>query len=197
MGNGTAKNVIDYLDNLIDKGRGSQGAINPLKIAFTKVMRTVDGTNWQSVMVHSIGAEDYMDRFAKLTLGKYSRESLAAYKTRFTKVIEWYLQFLADPGWMPNIQRRAPRRQKTTIAIQSTISQQQLMPAPIAVPQVAVQQPDAPQVPAPALASPPDFITYPYPLSDGQLIQIGLPVRLSKLDARRIGAFIESIAVDD
>jgi hypothetical protein len=188
MGNGTAKGLIEYLDNLIARGKGSPGAINPLKIAFTKVMKTVDGNNWQSVSVRGIDVDSYMDRFTNLTLGKYSSESLVAYKTRVGKVIGWYTRFLDTPGWEPSIQRRAPRQNKDTDLITTPTPTE----APTSNPE-AVQQPQPATPPASSL---PDFITYPYPLSNGQLVQISLPLKLSKTDAKRIGAFIESIAIE-
>lgn len=48
----------------------------------------------------------------------------------------------------------------------------------------------------PEIVNAPGRVLYPYPLSDGQLIHISLPVKLMKSDARRIAAFIESIAID-
>jgi hypothetical protein len=193
MGNGTARGLVEYLDNLVDRGKGSLGAISPLKIAFTKVLKTVDGNDWQAVEVRTIDVEDYMHRFANLTLGKYSPETLSIYKTRVGKVVNWYVQFLDTPGWAPSIQRRAPRQPKKAAAVAAS--------APVAQSQAgispAAQGQQAPAQPAPAPTNPPDFITYPYPLSNGQLIQISLPVKLSRSDAKRIAAFIESIAVDN
>jgi hypothetical protein len=207
MGDGTARGLVGYLDNLVERGKASHGAINPLKIAFTKVLKTVDGNGWQSINIRDIDVDDYMHRFANLTLGKYSTESLAAYRTRVSKVTSWYIQFLDTPGWAPSIQRRAPRRSKNSFDTEPLpISQQaaittQAPPAAISQPIINAADPQA-AVPPPATSlvsptNPPDFITYPYPLSDGQLIQISLPVKLSKLDAKRIGAFIESIAVGE
>jgi hypothetical protein len=49
----------------------------------------------------------------------------------------------------------------------------------------------------PTLANTQGRILYPYPLSDGQLIHISLPIKLSKKDAKRISTFIESIAIEE
>ena len=42
-----------------------------------------------------------------------------------------------------------------------------------------------------------DRILYPYPLSDGQVVHISLPLKLSKKDAKRLAVFIESIAIEE
>jgi hypothetical protein len=187
MGNGKANNVIEYLDNLQEKGKASQGAITPLKIAFTKVLQTVDGDKWEDTEVNSIDLDDYMARFSNLTMGKYSTESLTAYKSRVNRVLGWYTNFLDKPGWAPNLQQRT-RTPKT---------EKKSKPAPPALGQTP--QPPQSQAPhsMPEVANSPGRVLYPYPLLDGQLIHISLPIRLSKTDAQRIAAFVESIAVEE
>lgn len=190
MGDGRAKNVLGYLDNLIEKGKATSGAITPLKTAFSQVVRVVDGENWEETDVKSIDVEDYMARFANLTMGKYSSDSLTVYKSRVNKVVSWYLQFLDKPGWTPDVKKRN-RTSKSKVS-----EQQKTMP--VQVPTVSSQTPTQPERPQsmPEIANAPGRVLYPYPLTDGQLIHISLPVRLSKDDARRIAAFIESIAID-
>ena len=189
MGDGKAKNALEYLDSLVNKGKATKGAIAPLKIAFTQVVRVVDGEeNWGETTVKSIDVNDYMARFANLTMGKYSSDSLTAYKSRVNKVVSWYTQFLDKPGWTPDVQKRN-RAPKT--AINNKQKGEHSQPASVHIP----SQPAAPQS-MPEIANTPGRILYPYPLLDGQLIHISLPVKLMKSDARRIAAFIESIAID-
>lgn len=185
MGDGKAKNLLEYLDNLIEKGKATSGAIKPLKIAFTKVVQTIEGEKWESTEVKGIDVEDYMARFANLTMGKYSSNSLTEYKSRVNKVIGWYIQFLDKPGWTPDIQKRnrTPKASSPKTEQISVISPRSDDPR------------DVPQT-MPSVVNAPGRILYPYPLLDGQLIHISLPIKLSKQDARRIGAFIESIAIE-
>lgn len=188
MGDGKAKNVLEYLDNLIEKGKATKGAIVPLKVAFTQVIRVVDGDNWEDTNVKGVDVEDYMARFANLTMGKYSSDSLTVYKSRVNKVVSWYTQFLDKPGWTPDVQRRN-RAPKGPISVKQKVAPTQ---------SISSQTPNQPGVPQsmPEIANTPGRILYPYPLSDGQLIHISLPVKLLKSDAHRIAAFIESIAID-
>ena len=184
MGEGKAKNVVEYLDNLIDRGKATPGAIRPLKIAFTKVVQTIDGENWEDTDVRSIDVEDYMSRFANLTMGRYASDSLTVYKSRVNKVVAWYIQFLDTPGWAPDVQRR-----NSTSKAKNSGKNNETKPLMAVLPQ------NVPQA-IPSITNAADRILYPYPLSDGQLIQISLPVNLTKQDAKRIGFFIESIALD-
>ena len=190
MGDGKAGNVIEYLDNLIDKGKASKGAIDPLKIAFAKVIQTIDGDQWENTEVRTIDVGDYMARFANLTMGKYASDSLTVYKSRINKVVGWYIQFLDKPGWTPDIQRRNRSNKATVIQTNPSTSKTISVAS-------SVNSGDATPQSMPSVANAPNRILYPYPLSDGQLIHISLPVKLSKIDAKRIGSFVESIAVDD
>lgn len=189
MGDGKAKNVLEYLDNLVEKGKASDGAITPLKTAFAKVVQTIDGEEWENTEVRSIDLEDYMARFTNLTMGKYSSDSLTVYKSRVNKVIGWYTQFLDKPGWTPDVQKRN-RTAKSTTQISNQHRENRNIPV------TSFTRNDSPQS-MPAIANTSNRILYPYPLSDGQLVHISLPIKLSKVDAKRIGSFIESIAIDE
>ncbi len=180
MGDSKAASVLEYLQNLETKGKASSGAIRPLKIAFSKVLQSVDGENWEKTDVRTIDIEDYMSRFANLTMGKYSSDSLSAYKSRLTRALSWYLQFLEKPGWTPDVNQRARKESVNKGAVKQ--------------PQKAT--PDTQPAPMTPEADS-NRIVYPYPLIDGQLIHISLPLKLSRIDAKRIGTFIESISIDE
>ena len=105
MGDGKAENVLEYLDNLVEKGKATAGTVRPLKTAFAKVLQIVDGENWHTTDVKSMDVGDYMARFANLTMGKYSSGSLIEYKSRVNKVTAWYINFLNNPGWAPSVQK--------------------------------------------------------------------------------------------
>jgi hypothetical protein len=188
MGDGKAINVIEYLDNLIEKGKATNGAIRPLKIAFTKVMQVIEGEEWERADVRTIDVNDYMSRFGILTMGKYASDSLTVYKSRVNKAISWYLQFLDKPGWTPEVQRRDRSQKKVASSVKpaNRIQGHQNSAG------------DAPVNPAQqsAVLNTKDRIVYPYPLSSGEIVQFSLPTILLKKDAKRIASFIESIAMD-
>lgn len=186
MGDGKAINVVEYLDNLIEKGKATTGAIRPLKIAFSKVMQVIEGESWENADVKAIDIEDYMSRFGVLTMGKYASDSLITYKSRFNKAVTWYLQFLDKPGWTPEVQRRN-RTPKTAIKSKIMVKADQT--------ETRQEEPTA-SIEVSTLPTK-DRIIYPYPLVSGEVVQFSLPIKLSKVDARRIGLFIESIAMDE
>ena len=191
MGEGKAKNVIDYLDNLAEKGRVAPGTIVPLKTAFTKVMEAIDKETWGEVDIKNIDVNDYMDRFANLTMGKYGTDSLIVYKSRVNRALGWYKKFLEAPGYAPEIGRRAKSVNPSVKKITKTVIPKQTAPAdntPITKEQPSFMS---------DVANAPGRVLYPYPLSDGEFIHISLPPKLSRKDANRISSFVQSIAIDE
>jgi len=110
IGTGTSAGLVEYLDAIVEKGRGTSGAIQPLKTAFTKVAQEVDGSDWGIKLVSEIDIDDYISRFGNLTRGKYSDKTLTVYKSRVNRVVGWYLKFMDHAGWMPTLSARQPRK---------------------------------------------------------------------------------------
>ncbi len=174
IGEGRAKDLLQYLDNLVDKGKVTKGAIAPLKTSFSKVLKTVDGEEWLDVVIKEVDVDDYMRRFANLTMGTYSTRSLSEYKFRIKKAIGWYVNFLDHPGWAPDLSGK-----KATFA-----------PKKVKKPQA-----EAPyhsiddytiQLPTTAKHSFPGLITYPFPLTNGQMANLSLPAKLPRAEAQKI-----------
>lgn len=188
IGLGNAAGLVEYLDTIIEKGRATSGAIIPLKTAFRQVMEAVDGKDWTQKQVTDIDVEDYLTRFGNLTRGRYSDGSLVTYKSRVNKAVGWYLKFMEQPGWMPSVPTRAPRgasngpkpapKDQTPTTPSLTVKEQAKNP----------QGGDA-------TIPPGDLMTYPFPLSNGQMATLKLPFALEESDAKRLERFIDSLVL--
>lgn len=185
MTNGTARGMLLFLEDLVDRGRAQPGSVNPLKSAARQILSTVDGDDWESVDVRGVDVDDYMARFANKTHGTYTSGSLRAYSARLRRALTWYSAFLSRPDWTPpQAGQRTPKR--------SSASRPQDDAATAAAGSSNAEQ----SSPAQPDDRAPDLITYPFPLVDGRMVYLRLPVRLSTADARRISAFLDSMAVD-
>lgn len=179
---GNAGGLLAFMDFMIDKGYGSAGAISPWKSAAKQVFSTVEGDDFENVDVRSLDIDEYMDRFQNRTIGKYSAESLRAYRQRFRKAVEAYRAYLADPNWRPSLKRTA--RPKKGNADSSKRSKATTTPAPD-------QAPTTPSAPAASL------IAYPFPLKSGQMAQLHLPAQgLDREDADRLTHFLRALVFD-
>lgn len=188
IGLGNAAGLLEYLDTIIDKGRATSGAIIPLKTAFRQVMEQVDGKDWQQKQVTEIDVDDYLARFGNLTRGRYSDQSLVTYKSRVKKVVEWYLKFMDQPGWMPSVERRAPRGASKN----RTAASKNQGSSVTASAGGSANANDPNDIHAAAAEG---FTTYPFPLSGGQMATLKLPVALQEADAKRLERFIDSLVV--
>ncbi len=187
IADGTAAGVIEYLDVIVEKGRATTGAIQPLKTAFVKVLESVDGESWASVNVTKIDVDDYMTRFANLTRGVYSTKSITVYKSRVNRVLGWYSQFLSDPngGWMPTISIRAtPKKAKDKS--ENKAKQHQSTPS---------ERRAGQDMSSPVHVMTENMISYPFPLSGGSLATLNLPTNLTQQDADRIAGFVRTLVV--
>lgn len=186
IGQGNAAGLIEYLDNIVDKGRATSGAIVPLKTAFKKVMEAVDGKDWGKIQVSEIDVEDYLTRFSNLTRGRYSDQSLSVYKSRVGKAVTWYLKFMEQPGWMPSVGRRSPQSgDKSGVELSR--------PRSSSGKSGTKAHKAAAGVGAPTVAA--ELVTYPFPLTGGQIATLNLPANLDENDAKRLERFVDSLVV--
>ncbi len=187
IGSGTVKGMIEFLDNLISKGRVAPGSVTPMKTIVKQIMLTVDGKeNWQEVDIRSVDVNDYIGRFANLTAGKYTAESLLVYKSRLNKAKNWYTNFLINPGWAPPKKTTLP----TPRANGELTDAGEKKPTTQAVDMIDSKQEQK-------VAIPNDLITYPFPLRAGKIVHLYLPIDLTLQEAKRLGKYLESLSVDN
>lgn len=184
IGSGTVAGLLEFLDTIVEKGRATQSAIQPIKISINKVFEVVDGSEWELVSVKSIDLDDHIERFATKTIGTYSPKSISVYKSRINRAIAWYMKFLNEKGWMPQVKPRLPASSKR---------------ANIETPPV---QPDTTGSMQPVVAVEPsnylinNALTYPFPLENGEIARLSLPRELTASDANRLAKFIQTLVME-
>ena len=158
--------------------------ISPWKSAAKQVFSTMEGDDFEAVDVRTFDVDEYMGRFENRSIGKYSSDSLRAYRQRFKKAVEAYRAYLADPNWRPPAPRRSQRSQKA-----NGDSAKRPKPGARTTPDVPMDIPSA----SPSTA----LIAYPFPLKNGQMAQLHLPAQgLDKEDADRLTHFIRALVFD-
>lgn len=188
IGSGTVKGLLEFLDQLIEKGRMSSGSITPLKSTVRQVFSAVDGKDgWQNVDIRNVNVEDYINRFGNLTIGKYSKDSIVVYKSRLTKALNWYSKFLIEPGWSPKSSIKPTDKSiKTEKKFTKTLSQ-------IIIP---TEKNETQSIDMNKTSETSDLIAYPFPLRAGKIVRLYLPIDLKHSEAKRLGNFIESLSID-
>jgi len=182
---GNALGLIEFLDNLVEKGRAPAGSISPLKTAIIQILSTVDGKDdWQKVEVTSIDIVDYVNRFGVLTNGRYTAGSLTTYKSRLTKASNWYKNFLTQPGWTPP--KETFRQPKADVKPDVGIKSLELVKEPLTQKQSTSN-----------LSEQSDLIAYPFPLRANKIVRLFPPYDLKLSEAKRLGKYLESLSIDE
>jgi hypothetical protein len=183
IGSGTAKGLIEFLDQLVQKGRATGGSILPLKSTVRQVLAAVDGNDkWDSTDMRKLDVEDYINRFKNKTMGKYNEASYITYKSRLAKAVDWYNKFLVQPGWVPT---KSP-----------TSKPKKTEGKPVA-PTVEKTPTESPTVPdRPVDKDKQDLIAYPFPLRAGKVVYLYLPSDITKSEATRLSNYLTSLCVE-
>lgn len=154
-----------------------------LRSAVRKVLVATEGEGWADVDLTSLDLDEVTQRFERLRTGRYKPDSMLVYKSRFKNAVSMYLNYVANPsGWRYRAERPAASRGtgKKTVTIKSpgggTIAEG--------------------GAPAQSRNDDTSTIDYPYPLRAGLVVRIKLPTDLTKHEATRLAAFLDSLAID-
>lgn len=184
ISSGTVAGLMDFMDFMVQKGYGSQGAISPWKSAAKTVFQTVEGDEFTAFEVRSFDIDEYFARFETKSMGRYAADSLGAYRARFRKAVEAYRSYLADPNWKPSLRASASKRPPRDPQQRSGRTPANPAPASSA---------DVPLAPA---TNSPSMIAYPFPLKSGQMARLELPTQLERDDADRMAAFLRTLVFE-
>ncbi len=156
-----------------------------LRGAAAQVLSVLD--NWESVDVRTIDVDDAFRRFMNKKASQFKQGSLQAYSKRWPIAVRSFLEYAANPAaWKapasdkPTVLKRERKNNGTTI--EET------------VPEVSARTPAAPAMPPTSPTS--GLVDYPFPLREGRLAYLRLPVDLKQAEVKRLTAFLNTLAVD-
>lgn len=184
IADGNARGLLAFMDFMIEKGYGSAAAIGPWKSAARQVFERVEGEGFEDTDVRSFDIDEYIGRFENRSHGKYSANSLRAYRGRFRKAVESYRSYLADPNWRPALRPSSRLVKSNGTAEKPTRSR----------PRTEAKAPSEQTTQVPTATS--SLIAYPFPLKSGQIAQLQLPTQLEHEDAERLIQFVRALVFD-
>jgi len=185
----TGAGLVAFLDYAIAKGYLKTATGQAMKTAVKEILSATQGPDgWETVDLTSLDEDDVLRRFETLRAMKFSAGSLSTYKGRYARAAAMFEEFRASPStWRPSVKQRS--RTKGNGA--STAA----APAPTGLDGAASPIPTPHPAPHPGRGS--AIITYPFPLRQGVLASVELPPDLTRREAQRLVAFIESLAIED
>ena len=188
----TGAGLVAFLDYAIQKGYLKTATGQAMKTAVKEVLSATEGADgWETVDLTSLDEDDVLRRFETLRAMKFSSGSLSTYKGRYSRAAAMFEEFRASPAtWRPSVKQRSRSKgndASTSAAPESSKTGSGAPPTP--------EPPPGPSAPHPGHGA--AIITYPFPLRQGVLASLELPPDLTRREARRLAAFIESLAIED
>jgi hypothetical protein len=181
-GDGSIAGMFKWIQWTIDTHELIDATASSLRTACVKVLDVVDDHN---VPVDSIDVDDVTRKFHNKHRGTMKDATLDTYEQRFRQTVEMYKKWLVkDDSWRP-AQRKSSAK-KSTPNGKSTPADKGQVTSP------AEQQ--TPKVDPPPQ---PGMITYPFPIRPGMQGRIMLPEDLTMREAKRIAAFVSTLAFED
>jgi hypothetical protein len=174
---GSARDFVDHWDWAASKGLMPKATAGALRIAASRILQ-IEGETWESVDVRELDVESLLGRFENLAKKEFAPGSLSTYQSRFRKALQLYLSYLKDPS---------AYRPPTRGVRRSTADGRRAAPRAAAEAGPDVER-DLPGYT--------DMVKYPFPIRNGVIAQLSLPVDLQKGEAKRLAAFLDSLAVE-
>lgn len=188
---GTGAGLLAFLDWAGTRGEISPSTAKTIAVAVGKVLAVEADPD--GVDVRNLDLDDLFGRFETLNRTNYTTESLTAYRSRFFRAVTMYKAWLdRRPDWKSH----GGRPTSKAVVVRPSGNGK---PAPKKRPgKSPVQQPTAPA--SPELVEPVStavaMVPYDLPLRPGLRVRLVLPELLTQADARRIAAFVDSLAFD-
>jgi hypothetical protein len=192
---GTAKDFVDHWDWVTTKGLLNANTARTYKAAAARVLQ-IEGQGWESLDVRSLDVESLLGRFENLVKKDFTPASLAAYSSRFQAALRLYLSYLDDPrSYRPQSRDRAAQVDRgrraagkgTSAPGQSTTGKADVGGAQHVLVGDHARGLDQPTS---------KMVRYPFPIRSGIIAELVLPIDLRRSEAKRLQAFLDSIAME-
>lgn len=178
------KDLVEFWNWAAQRGEIGAHAARALRSACKEVLTTVEPEGWETVDLTALEPEGFCQRFVRLKAGSnFKPDSLTAYQQRFRRALASYLEYLEAPDkWQYGAERpsstKEPKAKGGTRPSQPKIQRQSNKKV----------DPNKSQM-----------LTYPFPVRpwSGLVVNITLPVDLTRQEAKRLATFVESLAVDN
>ncbi len=171
-----------FIEFVVAKGLVHPATAQGWRVATAKVLEQLSAEELADV--RSIDVEGTFKDFLNRYPGRLSPASVGEYRRRVGRAIEEFVRWMEDPGAYafrpPSRSAKADARRRLDLPVDEA-------PAPIEA---------RSRLGAPAPGRPPGGIALAYPLRPDLLAQVVVPRDLTVEEARRMGAFLVTLAVD-
>ena len=178
---GTGLAFVQHWDWVAEKGLMPHATARAYRAAVSQILKIDDG--WEDREVQGLDVDALISRFRNLS--SLSPTSLSTYESRFRSALASYVSYLENPA------SYQPRGRRNTFRGDGKRPKDKGKKEPEADPREA-PEPSA-EVATPAAR----LVVYPFPVRQDLFAELKLPADLSLDEARRLGRFLEAVALSD
>jgi len=169
----TGRALVDHWNWAAGKGLMNKNTAGALRAACSQVLAVDE--DWENLDVSDLDVEGILARFTNLRAKDFKPASLETYRKRFRLARDTFIEYTRDPGaWKPRMMERSPAQEKTNGN--------------------GATEPTTRAVRHEMSSS--GMVEYPFPIRDGQNARLVLPRDLKRAEAKRLAAFINTLATD-
>ncbi len=178
--------LVEFWNWATQRGEMNGNTATALRGACKEVLQTVEPETWETIDLRTLDVDNISQRFLRLKAGSnFKPDSLSRYQARFRRGVESYLAYLDAPDKWSYETDRGDRSSENGEGKSKAVRKSR----PVAK---AEKKRDT------ATATDVATIEYPFPLRPYHrlVVTLTLPTDLSRAEAKRLGDFINSLAVD-
>jgi hypothetical protein len=174
----SGKAFVEHWDWVTQKGLMNKNTAGALRAAAKQVLSIEDDPD--GVDITKIDVEALLRRWENLRKQNFKPDSLETYKQRFRQALSLYTSYLEDPGGYKPSRPRPSKPERTNGK--------------------KVSSSDGTR-PATEIAEPPQqrgrVMDYPFPLREGVIAHLYLPVDLRASEVKRLNAFMNTLVAEE
>jgi hypothetical protein len=177
--------LLDFWKRVGDTGQVNPNTASSYRGACALVLSVLEG--WQTTDIKSLDPEELFRRFVNKNSTKFKPGSLQSYSRRWPTAFRSFLEYAKDPlAWKPPVSTAPPATKKEKVAVETAV-----IPLTESAQEVvaAVRGWSSP----PSVAG---MVEYPFPLRQGRLAYLKLPVDLTAAEVKRLTAFMNTLAIE-
>jgi len=174
---------VRFWDLVSDVGLIKINTARSLSVATRQVLSVEE--NWEDIDITAMDLDGIIETFKRLRADDFNTETINAYVNNFKRALKVYLEYLDDPaGWGKIAARESG--QTLDSEVKSDRGKGEWVKASAVEHMVEEEQ---------ELET--DVMSYPFRLRSGCVIQIQLPVDLTKADVKRLKSFLKALVLDE
>ncbi|RJP47829.1 MAG: hypothetical protein C4583_15875 [Anaerolineaceae bacterium] len=174
----TGKQFVEFWTWASQKGLMNENTAYSFSSPVKQIISINDG--WEEVDVRKLDVDVLLSQFQNLKGKNFKPNSLNTYFRRFKLALDMFLEYVDNPtGWKYKGQIAQNRKPKNAKAAEKGTQKESGFEMPVTQSDDAVQ-----------------MVDYPFPLREGCIVRLKLPVDLKAAEVERLTNFMRSIVLE-